>query len=351
MSDIVGELRDAVVDAIARKSPLRIAGAGSKTGYFGRDIEGTPLDVTGHRGVTDYQPDELVISARAGTPIAAINAALAEHDQMLPAECPLFGGAATVGGSVACNASGPARPWRGALRDSILGLEFINGNGEILRYGGQVMKNVAGYDVSRLHAGAQGTLGVITRVTLRVVPKPAMEITLGYTLDRPAAIARMVAASALPGPLSGACWHGGILYLRLTGAAAGVENFRRRQGGDLIGDNTPWQVLDTLATTPFSGSAPLWRLSVAPSSPLSGELPDVIDWGGAQRFFTGEQDPMAMHNAARLAGGRAQLWRGGDRQSEVNGPVCSAERILQQRLKHALDPGGIFNPGRVFRGH
>ncbi|MFN2329927.1 MAG: glycolate oxidase subunit GlcE, partial [Chromatocurvus sp.] len=201
-----------------------------------------------------------------------------------------------------------------------------------------------------LHAGAQGTLGVITRVTLRVAPEPAMEITLGYALDAPAAIAHMVAVSALPGPLSGACWLEGTLYLRVSGAAAGVKDFRRRQGGDLVSDSQPWRALDTLNSPPFEGATPLWRFSVAPSSPLSGELPDVIDWGGAQRFFTGGHDPATMHDAARSVGGRAQLWRGGDRHSEVNGPLCSVERALQQRLRHALDPDGIFNPGRVFSG-
>lgn len=348
MADCSSELRDAVLKAIAKQSPLRITGAGSKAGYFGREIEGTALDVTGHRGITDYQPDELVISARAGTPLAQIHAVLAEQNQMLPAECPLFGGAATLGGSVACNASGPGRPWRGALRDSILGLEFINGRGEILRYGGQVMKNVAGYDVSRLQAGAQGTLGVITGVTLRVVPKPAREITLAYPLPAAAALARAVTLAGLPGPLSGACWTGNTLYLRASGTAAGVEDFRRRQGGDLVTDSAPWQALDTLDIPPFSGTAPLWRLSVAPSSPLTGAAPDRIDWGGALRFFTGERNPAIMHDAARSAGGRAQLWRGGDRHSDVNGPMSSVEKKLQRRLKEALDPGGIFNPGRLF---
>ncbi|TCO75628.1 glycolate oxidase subunit GlcE [Chromatocurvus halotolerans] len=348
MADCSSELRDAVLEAIAVQSPLRIAGAGSKAGYFGREIEGTPLDVTAHCGITDYQPDELVISARAGTPIAQIQAALAGQDQMLPAECPLFGGAATLGGSVACNASGPGRPWRGALRDSILGLGLINGRGEILRYGGQVMKNVAGYDVSRLQAGAQGTLGVITDVTLRVVPKPAREITLAYTLPAAAALARMVTLAGLPGPVSGACWIGNTLYLRASGTAAGVEDFRRRQGGDLVSDKAPWKALDTLDNAPFSGTAPLWRLSVAPSSPLSGAEPDMIDWGGALRFFAGGHDPVAMQDAALAAGGRAQLWRGGDRHSDVNGPMSSVEKKLQQRLKEALDPGGIFNPGRLF---
>lgn len=350
MADLSDELCEAVLNAITNRSPLRIAGAGSKNGYFGRDIEGTPLDVTGHRGITDYQADELVITARAGTPISEINTMLAEQNQMLPAECPLFGGAATLGGSVACNTSGPGRPWRGALRDSILGLKFINGKGEMLRYGGQVMKNVAGYDVSRLHAGAQGTLGLITEVTLRVTPRPPMQITLGYELDAPTAIQRMCALAALPGPLSGACWRANTLYLRLSGSTAGVNDFHHRQGGDLLCEGTPWQALDTLEMPPFAGKNALWRLSVAPSSPLAGPLPDVIDWGGAQRFFMGNSDPSAMHESARRTGGRAQLWRGGDRHSEVNGPISRVEKNLQQRLKGALDPAGIFNSGRIFSG-
>lgn len=348
MADIATDLRVAVMDAAARNLPLRIAGAGSKAGFFGRDIDATPLDVTGHRGIADYQPDELVITARAGTPIAELNTALAEEGQMLPAECPLFGGEATLGGSVACNASGAGRPWRGALRDCILGLQFINGNGDLLRYGGQVMKNVAGYDIGRLHAGAQGTLGLITEVTLRVVPRPATEITLAYSLDGQSAIDRMSSLAALPTPLSGACWFAGALYIRLAGSDAGVAGFRHRWGGDPVTEATPWRALDTLEVAPFSDDLPLWRLSVAPGSPLSAPAPDRIDWGGAQRFYAGDHDAAVMHEAARSAGGRAQLWRGGDRRGEVNGTPCPGEQALQQRLKHALDAQRIFNPGRVF---
>lgn len=348
MPDLAEDLREAVLDAAARQSPLRIAGGGSKAGYFGRDIDASPLDVTGHCGIVDYQPDELVITARAGTPISELNSALATEGQMLPAECPLFGGAATLGGSVACNASGSGRPWRGALRDCLLGLQFINGHGELLRYGGQVMKNVAGYDVSRLHAGAQGTLGLITEVTLRVVPRPDHEITLAYDLDGQSAIHRMVSLAGLPEPLSGACWSRDTLYLRIAGSEAGVADFRRRRGGDLITRPAPWQALNTLDSAPFSRDLPLWRLSVAPASPLAAPVPDVIDWGGAQRLFAGEHDAKAMQDAAHEAGGRAQLWRGGDRRSEVNGPLGTVEQALQKRLKDALDPRRIFNPGRVF---
>lgn len=348
MADCTDALRDAVRQAAARGTPLRIAGAGSKAGFFGRDIDATPLDVTGHHGITDYQPDELVITARAGTPVAEINAALAAHGQMLPAECPLFGGTATLGGSVACNASGPGRPWRGALRDSILGIQFINGNGDLLSYGGQVMKNVAGYDVSRLHAGAQGTLGLITEVTLRVLPRPATETTLVYSMDRRAAIEHMVAVAAQPGPVSGACWQADRLFIRLSGSAAGSVDFQRRWGGDTVTDGTPWDALDTLDMQPFTGDTPLWRLSVAPGSQAMTPPPEVIDWGGAQRFLAGSHDAASLHRIARDAGGRAQLWRGGDRCSEVNGPAAPTEQALQQRLKQALDPAGIFNPGRVF---
>jgi len=348
MADHTDALCDAVREAVARRSPLRITGAGSKTGFFGRDVDAAPLDVGGHRGITDYQPDELVISARAGTPVAEMNAALAERGQILPAECPLFGGNATLGGSVACNASGPGRPWRGALRDAILGIQFINGRGELLRYGGSVMKNVAGYDVSRLHAGAQGTLGLLTEVTLRVLPRPASEITLAYSVDCHAAIERMLSISAVPEPISGACWNSGTLFLRLSGSESALSDFRRRRGGDAVQEAPPWDWLDTLSTAPFSGDAPLWRLSLAPGSGVTTPSPDVVDWGGAQRFYAGEQDATAMHAAAALAGGRAQLWRGGDRRSEVNGPAAEAAQTAQRRLKAALDPFGVFNPGRVF---
>src|SRR3990172_8477065 len=189
-ADISQKLADAVREAAANHALLAIQGNGTKAFYTGA-LSGTPLDVTGHRGIVSYEPTELVITARAGTPLAEIEAALAERGQMLGFEPPYFGEAATLGGTIACGFSGPRRPYAGAARDFVLGTKIVNGKGEILKFGGEVMKNVAGYDVSRLMVGALGTLGVLLEISLKVLPKPAREITLGFATTVDKAIATM----------------------------------------------------------------------------------------------------------------------------------------------------------------
>ena len=244
---------------------------------MGRDCEAKPLEVSGHRGIVDYQPDELVLCARAGTPLRTLQDTLAEHNQVLPFDPPMFGGRATLGGTLACNLSGPGRPWYGSIRDATLGVKLVNGKGELLQFGGKVMKNVAGYDVSRLQAGALGTLGVITEINLKVLPRPESSITLAYEMDAATALATMNRRAVEPKPLSGACWFNGTLYLRLSGAASAVGKTASIWGGSACAETeTPWTGLREMDLPCFTGDAPLWPSgSKRPESSPGSRRPDA----------------------------------------------------------------------------
>jgi glycolate oxidase FAD binding subunit len=308
------------------------------------------LDIGGHRGIIDYQPQELVITARSGTPLTEINATLQEHNQTLSFEPPVFDGRATLGGTLACNLSGPARPWGGSIRDMVLGVQLINGKCERLNFGGRVMKNVAGYDVSRLQAGALGTLGVLTEVSLKVLPQHEKTLTLQFQMSAQDAIQTMNRRAGEPKPLSGACWLDGRLHLRLSGAASAVDSTAAQWGGDILHHSDPlWEGLREMALPFFAGAAPLWRFSVQSSAPVKPDFgPTLIDWCGAQRWVRGEHSRAALQRAAVEAGGHVTLFRGGDRGAEVRSPLNAVEQGLQQRLKHAFDPDGILNPGRLY---
>jgi glycolate oxidase FAD binding subunit len=340
MTDLSQDLCARVAGAAERGEALYISGGNSKRELLGRSCAAEPLTVAGHTGITDYQPDELVLSARSGTPLAVLQAALAERGQVLPFEPPLYQGRATLGGTLACNLSGPARPWRGSIRDAVLGLQLINGRGELLSFGGKVMKNVAGYDVSRLQAGALGTLGVITEVNLKVLPAPESELTLRYEMSAANALALMNQRATLPKPLTAAAWFDGNLYLRLSGADSAVQHTAREWGGEQC-ESPPWEPLREMRLPFFSGPEPLWRLSCAPTAPLDPQASQLLDWGGAQRWY--RETP-----TAPPPGGHLTLFSGGDRHGELRGALDPVQQQLQIRLKQAFDPRGIFNPGRLF---
>jgi len=351
---VVADRSEHIIAALrqARDSrrPVTIRAGDSKRHLAGRECEYAPLDISGHRGIVDYQPQELVITARAATPLQEISAILCANNQILSFEPPLFDGRATLGGTLACNLSGPARPWGGSIRDMVLGVKLINGKCERLNFGGRVMKNVAGYDVSRLQAGALGTLGVVTEVSLKVLPRAEKTVTLRYEMSAQDAMLTMNRRAGTPKPLSGACWLDGQLHLRLSGAASAVDSTAAQWGGDILHNCALlWEGLREMTLPFFDGEAPLWRFSVNACAPLQPDFgPTLIDWCGAQRWVRGEHSRTALHQAAMEAGGHVTLFRGGDRSAEVRSPLSAVEQRLQQRLKRAFDPDGILNPGRLY---
>lgn len=347
--DIGVELQQQVAAAFAAGTALRIAGGDSKH-FYGRAPCGELLSVAGHRGIVNYQPAELVITARAGTPLSDIEMALADQRQMLGFEPPHFGERATLGGTIACALSGPRRPYAGAARDFVLGVTLINGRGERLRFGGEVMKNVAGFDVARLMAGALGTLGVLLEISLKVLPRPAQELTLVQEWDAADAITEMNRWAGRSTPLSASYYDGDRLYLRLSGTETAVSAAARHIGGEPLAEAALfWENLREQRHPYFGGAAALWRVSLPPATPplaLPGKR--LVEWGGAQRWLRGDLDEVAVRGTAHEAGGHAALFRGGDRHAERFQPLPPALQAMHRRLKEAFDPRGILNPGRLY---
>lgn len=344
--DIAHELVARIDEAAATRQGLRIIGSGSKA-FMGQAQSGDLLEVTSHRGIVHYEPVELVMTARAGTPLSEIEAVLAEHGQMLPFEPPHFGVGATLGGTLATNLSGPRRPFAGAARDFMLGTRMINGRGEIVRFGGEVMKNVAGYDLSRVMVGSHGTLGVLLEASLKVLPQPAVELTLRLEMSDMEAIRQLNTWSGLPLPLSAGAYDGASVYLRLSGSESAIKAAQRRIGGERLNESEIfWDRLREHRHTFFNHPGNLWRLSVASSAapiPLAGNW--LIDWAGALRWYIGEADPASVRQAAVRAGGHAALWRGDLPDTPRFHPLAPTLLKLHHRLKEAFDPMGIFNPG------
>ncbi len=344
-------LSEQVKQACATQTPLQIRGGGSKA-FYGRQCDGEPLSVSEHSGILSYEPSELVIHARAGTKLAEIEQVLAENRQMLAFEPPHFADNSTLGGAVAAGLSGPRRPFAGAARDFVLGTGLINGTGEHLNFGGQVMKNVAGYDLSRLMAGALGTLGVLTDVSLKVLPKPDVEYTLAQVCSQAEAIARLAEWLNQPLPISAACWHDDHLYLRLSGSECATRQAQHRLGDNLLEQRAGfWRSLRDHTHAFFREDKPLWRVSVAPATPplaLPGEW--LLDWAGAQRWLFSDADAAHVRKIVADLGGHATLFRNGNAYADVFQPLSTGLFALHKRLKAALDPAGILNPGRLYHG-
>ena len=388
---MLDRLIERIRTAYENGSPLILQGGGSKS-FYGNPDEGEVLSTRAFTGVVDYQPKELVLTARAGTPLTEIEALLAGQNQMLAFEPPHFNDPATLGGSIAAGLSGPRRPYAGAARDFVLGVRIIDGTGQPLRFGGQVIKNVAGYDVSRLMAGSLGTLGLITEVSLKVLPKPAAETTLQFELDEAAALLKMNQWAGQPLPLSATSWHAGLLTVRLSGAVSAVHAAQVKLGGETLKDAAAfWQRLRDQSTAffdkrPAAPGQTLWRLAVKPTTPPL-KLGDAqwIEWGGAVRWLESDLPAAALFEAAKSCGGHATLFRGNmpsggtfshstkpasgqvagypqpsPRTGEganamptainsgVFSPLTPALHTLHRNLKQRFDPKGILNRGRMY---
>ncbi len=342
-------IRDRVLAAAASGAKLRLRGSGTKD-FLGERLDGQVLELGAHRGIIAYDPSELVVTARCGTTLSELEAALAARGQFLPFEPPAFAGDPTLGGIVAAGLSGPRRMYAGAARDFVLGARLLNADGEVLRFGGEVMKNVAGFDLARLLCGSYGILGIITEVSLKVLPLPRQEETLRLELDPDAACAAFDRWAGQPLPLSAAAWHEGRAWIRLSGAAPAVRAARARLGGELVPTDQAraWWKSVRDCHLPLFTQARLWRLSLpAAVGPLALPRPNLLDWGGTLRWYVGEGS-VDFRAIAAAAGGTALRWRG-DASAERFHPLSAASHALHVRLKERFDPRGIFNPGRLVR--
>jgi len=344
--------RDQVLAAASFGTALRIRGGGTKD-WYGQRCDGAILDTRAHSGIIDYEPTELVITARCGTPLAEIEAVLADRKQMLAFEPPHFGEGATLGGAIASGLAGPRRASSGAVRDFVLGVKLMDGTGQELTFGGQVMKNVAGYDVSRMLAGSLGTLGLMLEISVKVLPRALCETSIAFAVSEIDALRMLNEWGGQPLPVSASCWHDGALTVRLSGARAAVDAAVRRLGGERVPDaGAFWSGLREQRHRFFDGSEALWRLSVptaAGAIVLKGE--QLIEWGGAQRWLKVDGDAAmaaGIRRSVAAAGGHATLFRGGDKSVGVFQPLAPAVAKIHERLKTAFDPSHIFNPGRMY---
>lgn len=355
-AEVLHDIRSKILRAAADRMPLRLRGGGSKD-FLGQGFAGELLDTRPLAGILSYEPTELVITALAGTSLAQIEAVLAERGQMLAFEPPSFAGAATVGGVVAAGLSGPRRASVGSVRDFVLGLGCMDAQGRELQFGGQVMKNVAGYDVSRLMCGAMGILGLITQVSLKVLPRPAAEASIMFDCEAAEALQLLNTWGGQPLPISGSVHGAGSLVVRFSGARAAVEAALGRMMRDHAARHIPeaaaiqlWADLREHRAAFFADAGrALWRLSL-PSTAALGPLPgeQCIEWGGALRWLVSDADPAVIRQAASAAGGSAMLFRGGDRGAGVFHPLPAPLLALHRRLKQQFDAPGIFNPGRMY---
>lgn len=352
--DISQQLQQQIQHAFEQATALRIVGGNSKE-FYGRMVSAETLDISGHRGILSYEPTELVITARAGTPLNEIEKLLDDNGQMLPFEPPAFAAEATIGGTIACNLSGPRRAYAGAARDFLLGCKIINGKGEILSFGGEVMKNVAGYDVSRLMAGALGTLGVLLEVSLKVLPKAEIETTQLFHCSPAEALDKMHAWSQTPVPVSATCFGDSLLRVRLSGAARAVSAAIDSIGGDTI-ENAEmfWHQLKEQRLDFFlDAEKPLWRLSLASDTgslalnPAADENDFLYEWGGVLRWLKSDAPADMIQHAAAEVDGHAVLFRHRELQGLFQ-PLTPALLRIHKNLKQAFDPKNILNPGRLY---
>ena len=332
-------------DAAAARTALRIRGGGTKD-FYGGALRGEVLDVSGHAGITSYEPTELVVTARGGTALVELEEALRARGQFLPFEPPHFGAGATIGGCVAAGLSGPRRATSGALRDFVLGAKVVDGRGQLLGFGGQVMKNVAGYDVSRLIAGSLGTLGFIAEVSIKVLPRPPVERTCRLAMSEAQAIEAMNRWAGRPLSISATAWHDGDLFVRFSGAEVAVDAAAAALGGEVADE--PFSAIREQRHPFFAGAPALWRLSLpSTAAPLGLPGRTLLEWGGGLRWLATETSAEAIREAAARAKGHATLFRSAERPANAFAPLDPLLLKLHRGVKAVFDPAGILNPGRL----
>lgn len=347
--DAADEILAQVLEAGRWGRALRLRGGDTRE-WLGRPVAGEVLNLGAHRGVVDWEPSERVVTVRCGTPLVELERLLAGERQMLGFEPPRAGLASTVGGAIATGLSGPRRPYAGAARDFVLGVECLDGRGQRLLFGGRVMKNVAGYDLPRLMCGAQGTLGILLQVSLRLLPQPECELAVELPCEPLPAIERMNRLAGESLPLSGAAWHGGILRLRLSGPERAVRAAAQRLGGECSEDTAWWRALRDHRLPFFREGRTLWRVSLpSAAAPLALDAEEFLDWGGAQRWLAGDPDPALVWRRARELGGHASCWRGAQPAEGPFQPLEGGVHALHRALRKAFDPHRILNPGRLYR--
>jgi glycolate oxidase FAD binding subunit len=346
MTDLTISLKQQITNALSQQQALRIQGNNTKA-FYGNASDGKIISTSEHVGIIDYHPSELVITARSGTLLSEIKKTLAQHGQCLAFEPPAFGENATIGGTVACGLSGPSRPWAGAVRDHLLGAGVINGKAEILHFGGQVMKNVAGYDAFRLMAGAMGTLGLILDVSLKALPAPEYEETRVFEITSAEALEKMATYAALALPLNAISYYDGQLFLRFSGPE-NLTSVSSKSGGEII-SNHWWEQLREQQLDFFSSPENLWRLSLpANTGTLDIEGEFLLDWAGQQRWYKTDLPAEYIRETVHRAGGHATLFKG-IREIECFHSLSDGLFHLHQRLKKSFDPAGIFNPARLYK--
>ncbi|WP_455376369.1 glycolate oxidase subunit GlcE [Kaarinaea lacus] len=358
MQDQTQQLQQQVEQAFREQSPLRIVGGDSKS-FYGNPSEGEILSVSGHTGIVEYEPNELVITVRAGTPLKEIKNRLAAHGQMLAFEPPSYGDSATIGGTIACGFSGPRRLAAGSARDFMLGCKVLTGKGEIIEFGGKVIKNVAGYDVSRMMVGAMGTLGVLLEISLKVLPLPEKEITLAVGAKVNESIDIMNARAGQPLPLTAACYDGEAILMRFSSTEKGIKHALSMVAGDELKQGPQfWQELNEHEHYFFKEEVPLWRLSLAPATLHLG-IPGswLFDWGGALRWLKTDAAPQDVRDAVEGEGGHVtlfrhhEMWRstlGGKQEVSVFHPLSSGLMAIHHKMKAAFDPEAILNRNRFY---
>ncbi len=352
-NDISSDLQQRVLESIASKQPLYIHGGNSKA-FYGNTVDAKPLDVSQHTGIISYEPTELCVTLRAGTLLSDLETLLNNTNQILPFEPPQYTTETTIGGAIAAGISGPRRAYTGSVRDAILGVKIINGNGEIVSFGGQVMKNVAGYDLSRMMVRSQGTLGVILEVSLRLLPKPQKEITLTFESDQTSALQFFRESRLQQLPITASAWFNDQVYLRLSESETVLEHSKKKLGFDLLGDYDDFWTDIRDHQHHFFGRTdkPLWRLSLPPATKQISSVDDnqLIEWGGAQRWINSNAPANIIQNIATSNNGYAYMFKGDLPETPCFPVLDKPLMLLHKQLKRNMDPNGIFSPGRIYSG-